>query len=146
MDTATYIHTHTTYRAHLLELALKVSHLTSRPLSTMHSGLTQPCLMYILYNYVRPGSSGTWSFFIFFILFFFDRQDLYLCGDRVLVLGYTEYVGGSSGQYSGYCHASGIPGSPYNPPMTQCHFDVISLLIVYAVRVLRISHECLCVD
>ena len=34
--------------------------------------------------------------FLFFYFIFFDRQDLYLCGDRVLVLGYTEYVGGST--------------------------------------------------
>ena len=31
--------------------------------SAMHGGLTEPSRpMYIVYNYVRPGSSGTWSF------------------------------------------------------------------------------------
>lgn len=41
----------------------------SRPLSAMHGGLTQPCLMCILYNYVRPGSLRGPGVF-------FDRQDL----------------------------------------------------------------------
>lgn len=113
----------------------------SRPLSAMHGGLTQPCLMYILYNYVRPGSLRGPGVFL-------TGKIFYLCGDRVLVLGYTEYVGGSSGQYSGYRYASGIPGSPYNPPMTQCHSDATMSYRDWpsTLPVFRISHEYLCVD